>query len=180
MVKVIVVNGMPGAGKTLFEQYCIQALEKQKKGVGVIRSSVDYVKQVAKYCGWNGNKNPETRKFLSELKRILTEWNDVPFRKIIEEVDPLAEDKHNYVVFVDCREPNEIERLKQELNAFTVLIRRPKIEDAETSNSSDANVFNYDYDLIIWNEYDKEDLKVLAEHFIENYLERIDNYEYVD
>lgn len=180
MVKVIIVNGMPGAGKTLYEQYCIQALEKSKKGIGVIRSSVDYVKEVAKYCGWDGGKTLKNRKFLSDLKRILAEWNDSPFWSVKEYATLLAEDKNNYVLFVDSREPAEIERFKRELNAFTLLIRRPSIESNETSNISDAGVFDYDYDLTVWNEYGEEEFKMMAEYFIENYLKRIENYEYVD
>ena len=178
MVKVIVVNGFPGAGKSLFEKECVRLLHEKKKGVGVIRSSVDFVKQVAKFCGWDGEKTPKNRKFLSDLKKLLVEWRDVPFHKIIEEAMILSEEKQKYIMFVDCREPEEIEKLKNRLGAFTILIRRPNIENEKTSNSSDKNVLDYDYDLTIWNEYGIEELTMLAEHFIDEHLERINNYEY--
>ena len=48
----------------------------------------------------------------------------------------------------------EIQKLKERLNATTVLIRRESVENNETSNASDANVFDYNYDLTIWNNSD--------------------------
>ena len=48
-----------------------------------IISTVDFVKEVAKFCGWNGQKTPKDRKFLSDLKNILTQWNDIPYKDII-------------------------------------------------------------------------------------------------
>ena len=178
MVKVIIVNGMPGCGKTTFEQFCIEALEKNHAGVGIMRSSVDYVKEVARHCGWNGTKLPEDRLFLSELKRALSQWRDLPFRDIVNEAARYAADLNHYVLFVDCREPNEIERLKKELNAFTVLVRRPDVEGAEASNSSDANVLEYDYDLTIWNEFGVEELYTMADYFVTETLKGVEYYGY--
>lgn len=178
MVKVIIVNGMPGCGKTTFEQYCIEALKEHKAGIGVIRSSVDYVKEVAKFCGWHGTKRPEDRKFLSELKRILTEWRDLPFRDIVNEANRYAADMNKFVLFVDCREPHEIERLKKELNAFTVLMRRPNAEGAEASNPSDANVLDYEYDLTVWNEFGVEELYTMADYFVTETLKGVEYYDY--
>ena len=178
MVKVIIINGREGSGKTTFERLCIEALEKNHIGVGVMRSSVDCVKDVAKYCGWSGTKLPKDRKFLSELKRILTEWRDIPFIDIVNEASRYAADLNNYVLFVDCREPYEIERLKKELNAFTVLIRRPDVEGAEASNSSDANVFEYEYDLTVWNEFGVEELYTMADYFVMETLKGVEYYGY--
>ena len=47
-------------------------------------SSVDFVKEVARFAGWNGEKNLHTRKFLSDLKDLLTFLDDIPFKKIEE------------------------------------------------------------------------------------------------
>jgi hypothetical protein len=81
-------------------------------------------------------------------------------------------------MFVDCREPAEIQKLKEGLNATTVLIRRPKMETAETSNHADANVFDYDYDLEITNEFGLDELQMMADAFIE-YMkkEEVPHYE---
>ena len=45
-------------------------------------STVDKVKEIAAECGWDGVKSPKNRKFLSDLKDLLTEWGDVPYKDI--------------------------------------------------------------------------------------------------
>ena len=164
-----------GVGKTEFQRLCAQQCGLFEKEVGFtpdknlyvdIISTVDFVKEIAYACGWDGSKTLENRKFLSDLKSLLTEWNDVPNAIIEKHVQSLP-DSFDWIVFVDCREPAEIQKLKERLNATTILIRRPRVEDNETSNDSDAKVFDYDYDLNIYNEYGFDELKMLAEHFIE-------------
>ena len=50
MVQIIVVNGMPGCGKTTFEEYCLKKLAPYAD----IYSTVTFVKEIAERCGWNG------------------------------------------------------------------------------------------------------------------------------
>ena len=162
MVKVVVVNGRPESGKTTFEAKCKELVaasstfwydEEQRMAVDVI-STVDFVKQIARECGWDGVKNPRNRKFLSDLKDLLTEWNDVPFQKVLDHVmylDVFAKG-FDWLLFVDCREPAEIQKLKERLNATTVLVRRLGDEVNETSNHADENVFEYEYDYTIKND----------------------------
>ena len=63
------------------------------------------------------------------------------------------------------------------MSATTLLIRREQAEGAETSNASDANVLNYNYDLTIWNNSDIIDLEKQAEKFID-YMRGRPHYEY--
>lgn len=190
MVKVVVINGMPMSGKTTFEELCQEICDPFAKESGFeegsilcvdICSTIDFVKIVAKQCGWDGTKDLKNRKFLSDLKDLLTEWNDVPFKKIQSCVNMRAKSfaAVDWIVFVDCREPAEIQKLKERLNATTVLIRRPSVENNETSNHADTNVFDYDYDLEITNEFGLDELQMIAEAFIE-YMKReeVPYYEY--
>ena len=190
MVKVVIVNGMPGCGKTTFQKICDEICDPFKKVQGFApnhilavdsMSTVDFVKHIAMRCGWNGEKTPKNRKFLSDLKALLTEWDDVPYKKIKGWVSSrtFGNEFVDWILFVDCREPAEIQKLKEGLNATTVLIRRESIENAETSNASDANVFDYDYDLTIWNEFGLDELEVMAKAFID-YMkkEEVPHYEY--
>ena len=189
MVKIVVVNGMPGSGKTTFEEMCEEICDPFFKVPGFVKgnilcvdicSTVDFVKRVARICGWDGTKTLKNRKFLSNLKDLLTEWNDVPFKQIETRAKARmnTEAALDWILFVDCREPAEIQKLKEGLNATTVLIRRPSVENKETSNHADSEVFNYDYDLNIYNEYGLDELKILAENFIE-YMkkEEVPHYE---
>ena len=187
MIKVVVCNGKPGVGKSEFQRLCAQQCGLFGEEVGFtpdknlyvdIISTVDFVKEIAYACGWDGSKTLENRKFLSDLKSLLTEWNDVPNAIIEKHVQSLP-DTIDWIVFVDCREPAEIQKLKERLNATTILIRRPQVENNETSNDSDAKVFDYDYDLNIYNEYGFDELKMLAEHFIE-YMKKEEVPHYVN
>lgn len=178
MVKVVVINGRPGCGKTTFEFICrdlcnhgMPGFESNRRLVVDICSTVDFVKQIALECGWDGTKTPENRRFLSDLKDLLTHWDDIPYKKILERTTQLsAWASYNYldwILFVDCRESTEIQKLKERLNATTVLIRREEVEHGEVSNHADADVFYYDYDLTIYNNSDIIHLEDEARKFIE-------------
>ena len=118
-------------------------------------STVDFVKEVATMCGWDGTKTPKNRKFLSDLKDLLTEWDDVPFNKIIDTIDTwayerIAEGEYDRsLVFVHCREPKEIEKLVEHYNiddediVTTLLIRREAAENIQQINHADNDVLNY-------------------------------------
>lgn len=191
MVKVVVINGRPGCGKTTFEEMC-QQLCKANLTTGfrkdriiqvAITSTVDFVKEIALKCGWNGEKTFENRRFLSDLKDLLTRWDDVPYKKILEKVKQLDSwaryDSLDWILFVDCREPAEIQKLKERLNATTVLIRREEVENNEVSNHADSDVFYYDYDLTIYNNSDIIHLENEARKFIE-YMKKEEVPHYVN
>ena len=78
--KVIVINGMPRSGKDTFVSFV------SKYAATTNFSSVDFVKDVAHFAGWNGEKDPKSRLFLSKLKELLTEYDDIPYKKIADEI----------------------------------------------------------------------------------------------
>lgn len=175
-INVIIVNGFPKSGKTTFEQMCSYILGPYYRS----RSSVDIVKEIAQQCGWNGEKTLENRKFLHDLKQLLIQYNDLPFKDVCKFIDSFEAELWNYgikpgrgFVFVDVREPEEIEKLKYKYNVTTVCIRRSEAELQEQSNSSDSNVLNYKYDYEIDNNKTYEDLSAAAQQFIKTIQEKI-------
>ena len=80
MAKLVIINGMPMSGKSQFVEYCLKILDDY----GAEISTVDFVKELAQEAGWDGVKRPKDRKFLSDLKDLLTEWGNIPYKKIIE------------------------------------------------------------------------------------------------
>ena len=170
MSKIVVMNGMPMSGKSQFVEYCLEELGKYGDEV----STVDFVKEIALSAGWDGEKRPRDRKFLSDLKDLLTEWGDVPYKKIIEARDEFENVLGFYglnpkkgVLFTHCREPQEIQKFKDRDNAITVLIRRASVENNNQSNHADANVFEYNYDYVIENNGTLDELKEKAKGFLE-------------
>lgn len=169
-MKIIIVNGFPQSGKDTFVNFCLKELRNFGKSI----STVDFVKEIALKCGWNGEKTPKDRKFLSDLKMLLTEWNDVPYKKVVKEIDMFKYDleyydvEENGVVFIMCREPREINKLRVALDAKTLIIRRLEVEKREQSNVADSDILNYIYDYQINNDGTLEELQTKAIEFLKN------------
>ena len=175
-MKVVIINGIGGSGKDTFVEKCQEILQK---ACCLNISTVDFVKEVATYCGWDGTKTPENRKFLSDLKRVLTEWNEVPLKKICQEVQAWQSiwigsgNYHKAVVFIHCREPKEIDKLVYQFHQYdpvTLLIRREAAESVEQINDSDNSVLNYSYNYVVRNEGTLDDLKESARVFLRDCL----------
>lgn len=172
-MKVVVVNGYPLSGKDTFTGFCIHNLSVLNKGVGHNISTIDCVKWVAKNMGWNGLKTDKDRKFLSDLKKLLKDWNDVPYqftckdinRRYNADVGQLQIPEDNIVFFIHTREPEEIERFKKDYGAITLLVKKENLEE-NFSNDSDRNVNNYEYDFIIENNGTLEELEQKAIDFL--------------
>jgi hypothetical protein len=174
-MRIVVINGAGGAGKDLFVAFCASHLGTDKvKNY----STVDYVKAVAAGIGWDGTKDDKNRKFLSDLKKILTEWDDVPYRKTKLEIEDFQDKMNklggkyaeNSVMFIHCREPKEIDRLVKDFNASTLLIRRKSAEEANWQNQSDQEVLNYQYNAIIFNDGSLEQLRESAKGYLKGFL----------
>lgn len=180
-LQVIIINGRPGSGKTTFENFC---QEKLGEPFCQMRSTVDKIKELAREGGWKGGKELRDREFLSDLKDLFTEYNDMPLNDICnflkgweQELQMYGVEKRQHILFVDDREPEHIERLRNKLKemgvaVITVLIRRPGDEDMEVSNHADAEVFEYDYDYTVFNRGSLEKFKNIAEQFVDLISER--------
>ena len=148
---VIVINGSGGVGK---DTLC-QMAEKQFKVRNV--SSITPIKEIAKQCGWNGEKSDRARKFLSDLKRLTTEFNDFPTDWIYKEyLSFLNSDEE--IMFVHIREGEEIKKFVEKTGgeAITLLIRGGKRFEITRcgayGNESDDLVENYSYDYYFVND----------------------------
>ena len=161
--QVFIINGSGGVGKDTF-------VELVSRYVGCRNfSSVEEVKHFAEMMGWKGEKDDKSRKFLSDLKDILTEYNDRPFKFLETCVKRFNNDKVNEFCFLHIREPEEIERAKNEFNAKTVLVWNKNVS-LINSNHADANVYDYTYDVLIDNSGTLEELEHEAERFVRFFI----------
>lgn len=172
MSKIVIINGINGAGKDTFIDFVSQSLGDHN----VLNiSTVDCIKDVARRLGWDGQKNESARKMLSELKRISIDFNDYPYIDCVNKISLFERDRQYYgmstdkcIIFIHCREPEEIEKYKKRLNATTLLITNSRVKPA--NNSSDLSVFNYKYDYIIDNSKGFMQLYEAAAEFCEEML----------
>ena len=174
MVKVVIVNGMPECGKTTAQEICRDTLKLINWNC-VIKSSVEWVKEIATFAGWDGTKNDKNRKFLSDLKAVLTSWDDAVLNHLIREVDYYHYTGDNHVIFIDIREPYEIEKAKEAFNAATLIVRRPQVECNHYNNDSDMGVFNFKYDYTIWNDRGIEGLTAECVAFLKKLIDDNNN-----
>ena len=161
---IFIINGTGGSGKDTFVEF----IDKNFPGKVENFSSVTKIKEIATIIGWNGQKTEKDRKFLSDLKALCGEYNNLPLRSMSEKVDDfLKSDKT--VLFLHIREPEEIEIAKLLFNAKTILINRSNIPIIE-SNASDRDVNNYDYDYYIYNDGTLKDFEHSAIDFMNSLL----------
>lgn len=158
--RIVIINGTGGSGKDTFVEY----VSEYAKTFNF--SSVDKVKEIATQIGWNGGKSEKDRKFLSDLKRLTTEYNDMAFRSVENAVQTF-QNNDDEMMFIHIREPEEVARAAYYFGAQTLLVKRANLENI-TSNYSDASVDNYDYDFIIQNTT-LENLRQQASSFVEEF-----------
>lgn len=123
---------------------------KQKK-----ISSITPVLKIAKAGGWNGDKDDKSRKLLSDLKHLFTNYNDLSFHYLKSQTEEflLSDDK---MLFIHMREPEEISKYLKyaaDINLYckTLLIKRDTMEHKIYSNDADDMVDYYHYDVIYKN-----------------------------
>ena len=170
-VHVVVINGTGGSGKDTFVEQCMN-LTLEKNGYFIKNiSSVDKVKEAAMIVGWNGAKEEKDRKFLSDFKQLVQEYNNNCFEYMKDQYDDLVrsanETNLEAILFLHIREIHEIKKAVEMFNAKTLLVYNNRVKQI-VSNESDANVFRYDYDYIILNDSTISELEKKAAIFMAN------------
>ena len=161
MKQIYIINGSGTSGKDTF-------VEKISKYMPCCKYSIiDLCKEAATVLGCNVNdKTEKTRKFLSDLKYLSSDYNYIPFKDVISVVIDFKCNLVDYeVLFIDMRDPDDIKRAVELLDAKTILVRRPSAIKI-TSNHADANVENYNYDYIIENNGTIEQLENIAKMMV--------------
>lgn len=161
--KIFIINGSGGAGKDTF----VSMVGKLVKTVNY--SSVEYVRRAASIIGYDGHsKDDKSRKFLSDLKILSANYNDHPYQMLVATINEFYDvaDEHMFL-FLHVREPEEIIRLKEEFpEIITVLIKNKNVEEIAT-NMADANVDDYNYNIVIHNDDGLLELNQKAQNFTE-------------
>ena len=143
----IIINGVGGCGKDTL----VELLSSYHKVKNI--SSITPVKEIAKHCGWNGEKTDEARKFLSDLKKLLTEFNEFPMQYLLSEQEEFLV-SGDELLFVHIREPHEIEKFKKVSKTLTYALLvepREELQNKVYGNKSDDEVNNYSYDFVFKN-----------------------------
>lgn len=162
MKKIFIINGYNGVGKDTFVEMC-------EKYVGTYNiSTVDKVKLAAEMLGWNGEKNESSRRFLSDLKLLAEKHFNHSIKYVLSEKSWFDYLDVLKVMFIHCREPENIDAIKLKIDCETICIKNDNVKQV-TSNMADANVHNYNYDYYIHNNGTLDDLEKMAKSFLEEH-----------
>lgn len=159
--KVIILNGRGGVGKDTFVDLCSKYINS------IHISSITPIKTFASLCGWSGTKTEKDRKMLSDLKDIFIEYDDTCFKYVKNQINKFYKDHpDDTLLFVDIREPDEIDKLLAYVKCTTCLITNSRVPSID-SNHSDRDVENYHYDFYISNDSTLQDLDDKAKWFVQ-------------
>jgi len=167
MKRWFIINGYPMSGKDTFVN-----LIKDNTEYNVLNTSaVSKVKELAMEIGWDGvTKGPKERKFLSDLKDLLDNFNKFSIRSIEDTIDYFYSDESNDdLLFIHMRQPEDIKMIVDEFPEIsTIFIHRDNHDSINCH--ADANVENYEYDFRIENNGTLDDFKDVAIAFVENLI----------
>ncbi len=163
---VIILNGTAKSGKTTFASLC-----KKNFYCTYNISTITPIKQ-ALTCMFVDidNKDDRTRKLMSDLKDMMTEFNQCSKIFVQKEIAKLNKLGMVYILFVDSREPEEIQWFKDNLKCKTLLVKNKRVLIL-TTNHADKNIENFEYDFVINNDEGLEELEIKAKLFVEKLLE---------
>lgn len=182
MRKLIITNGTGGAGKDTF--YKMVANRLQALGYEVFRYSyVQYTRDML--SEWGGidtsAKTDKDRQLLAGINHALEEYSDIPFRDCCEFIDEnLFTYKTRYeptenqfvpsdvnFIFLDVRVPEVINRFRERYqNTQTVFVHNGEVNSA---TAEDKGVYNYQYDYVVDNTGNIDNLKEQADRYA-NYI----------
>ena len=144
----IVINGAGGVGK---DTLCDLAA-KHFRVYNI--STIMPIKDIARMCGWNGEKTDKARRFLSDLKALTVDYNDYPTVWATERYHGFL-DSDDEIMFLHIREPEEIAKFVAATDgaARTLLVRGgERMKKAVYGNVSDDRVEDYEYDYYFYND----------------------------
>ena len=165
---VVIINGKGGVGKDTFCDVICHLYYGQSV------SAITPVLKLAEAVGWNGQKDNKSRRFLSNLKRVLIEYNDLPNRYLEEEYRQFLHSSLD-VLFVHIRESDQIDDFKRRVSVklITLLITSTRIGGGSLyGNASDDEAENYNYDYEFHNEGSLSSLNERVHAFWRNVLSK--------
>jgi dephospho-CoA kinase len=168
---IVIINGSGGAGKDQFVKFCSEF--KHVMNVSSI-DNVKYAMEILCPTYKNGLEKQHNeigelwRSNLHDLKTISIKMDDGPYKIITGKINEFLDNKTDEVLFLHIRETEEIVRITKCFDCKTVLITNSNVEKI-TSNPADANVENFNYDIIIDNSRTLLELEQKAKEFISLY-----------
>lgn len=145
---ILVMNGKGGVGKDTLCDGLRASFDVRNV------SSITPIKEIAAQFGWNGEKDERSRRFLADLKKAFSDYNDLPTQYLLAQAKEFSQTEED-ILCCHIREPDQIARFVKQVSlpCLTVLVRRATVDGTEAfGNRADDSVEDYAYDLIFDND----------------------------
>ena len=132
----------------------------------------DEVKRIAYEYGWDGKKDTRGRRLLQRAGDIGREYDSNLWvdRAIKNAKDFAPYPRDAICIFSDCRYPNELDRVKQEMyNVVTMRIERGAVESLQHSSETALDSYG-SWDIVIENNGTIEEFKSKIMEAVKCYL----------
>lgn len=151
MKEILIINGSGGVGKDTF-------VTRLSKFTTVCHTSIiNPIKRVAAELGWTGKKTEKDRRFLSDLKVLVDEYNDWNYGEMEKVMQNFLDEPIDGILCIDMREKRQIDKARRDFGAKAILVKRDTVKQI-TSNIADAGVYDAEYDYTVYNNGTIEDL----------------------
>ena len=151
MKEILIINGSGGVGKDTF-------VTRLSKFTTVCHTSIiNPIKRVAAELGWTGKKTEKDRRFLSDLKVLVDEYNDWNYSEMENVMKTFLDEPIDGILCIDMREKRQIDKARRDFGAKAILVKRDTVKQI-TSNIADAGVYDVEYDYTVYNNGTIDDL----------------------
>ena len=161
---VLIITGGAGVGKDTFVNILGRLVGTEHISI------VDQTKRLARMAGWNGRKTEKDRKFLSDLKLLVDEYNNGNYAYCEEQTKELLNRENNWLplLCIDMREKKDVDPFVSEFGKDLVKIVRVENNRVApiNSNIADRDVLKIEPDFVIENNGSIHDLEQTAKAFL--------------
>lgn len=178
-MRVILISGKSHSGKDQFAKYLYDELDENDYRVLIIHFA-DFVKYCCKqYYGWDGNKDAVGRTILQRIgtdvvRRVYPNF----WGELVAKFIHATQYDWDYVLIPDWRFINEYKNIcKYNNDVITVRINRlnpdgtyllnPSMTEKQNRHPSECELDDYNFDWIINNSRDLNNLQMAANDFLE-------------
>ena len=178
---IFIINGSGGVGKDTFIKFLDEIIFRNG-GRLYNYSSIEPIFRMYQRLNnkthfkselYRDDKEEQLRYIYSKTKEMLDNCYDFTLKTVSTEIEDFLKktlhDKNNEfsdILIIHVREPKNIEKIVNKFNiAHAILMENNNVKPIIT-NDSDKNVKNYNYDILIENNGDIDDLRNIAKLFI--------------
>lgn len=176
---VVLIGGVAKSGKSTFINYCKNYISGvyEESTIDPCKDVVSYMNKLESEYHSCGNleyeikeKTDKYRTLLSKMKELWCDIDDGPNEITCGEIRWILENgEHPAIIFINVREPKQIEHLKNkisnDLRCIVLTLAVVKYSEEQFSNESDNITLDYNYDTYIQNEDDLTNLDNCAREF---------------